>query len=591
MIYIHVGLIHDNPYQTRSNYDAIDELAADIRLHQPARPQTLGLQQVPAARVVFRTSAETRILGESDIAKFVNSNGRFIPHDTMTVELEFGHRRLRAFRHLVESGHSEYTYMPLHIIVLTDEQMLDGVWSENQARRDISDVERAELIRKKLDAGHTQQEIADAWGLSRSQVSWLLGLLSLPEEIKQANKNGSLPARTAYALRDVIKLAEITDKWQRPSDLPYMAEPPKPAKMLEEIMSNPAAFTSDAVRAYTSAAVQYASYPLPEIVAKFNTDAENVRQPTCSGCTKRINNNCFDGKCLRAKKLAWQAHALAVASNETGIQISDDAAHFPGDYESIHAIKTAYLAGNYDGLVIGWLGIGTGGYRPYHEQSGTGYLWNDEQSYENNGRNGIVIGSTNIQQVIQKITPQLPSILNEWKTLARTYAEECRQSAIQQLVDHIYMPMTDEVMEVICALIGKPGREWSDEYDERITQLVWWLCANGRGIPAIGSNPYDNMRVIKKMDDVLNQLGIRPAHHVEQDIILAVVAWYHMRDMYYSVESREVIYNELKRLAAAYTKNNEYADELHRALRDAEDVIADDARKLAAWKQEEQEEA
>src|SRR5690606_36468145 len=83
------------------------------------------------------------------------------------VELEFGHRRARAFQHLHESGAAGYedAVMPVHIRALTDEQMLDGVWSENRARRDLSAVEEAELLRAKLvNTGGSQRTVADAWG-------------------------------------------------------------------------------------------------------------------------------------------------------------------------------------------------------------------------------------------------------------------------------------------------------------------------------------------------------------------------------------------------------------------------------------------
>ncbi|RME10694.1 MAG: ParB/RepB/Spo0J family partition protein, partial [Bacteroidetes bacterium] len=136
MIYVHIGLIHDNPYQGRQVYGDIAELASDIQRHKAARPHTLGLQQPPTARVVFETAAETRILGEDDLVLFTDASGRFVPHNAMTVELEFGHRRLRAFRHLAETD-SDYAYMPLTILPLADEQMLDGVWSENEARRNL----------------------------------------------------------------------------------------------------------------------------------------------------------------------------------------------------------------------------------------------------------------------------------------------------------------------------------------------------------------------------------------------------------------------------------------------------------------------
>src|SRR4030042_3627952 len=98
--------IKNNPWQTRSREPDpayIEELAQDIKKN--------GLLQVPMGRIIS-----------------VNGAGM--------VQLAFGHNRLRAYLHL------NLPLMPVDVRVLTDEQMADFAWSENEKRRGGPAIER-----------------------------------------------------------------------------------------------------------------------------------------------------------------------------------------------------------------------------------------------------------------------------------------------------------------------------------------------------------------------------------------------------------------------------------------------------------------
>lgn len=167
---ISTDLIDDNPYQVRQYYNDIPGLASDILSWKPVSPETLGLQHIPAGR---------------------DRNGR--------VQLVFGHRRLRAFRFNALT-HPDYCYMPVRIVDFSDAQMLDGVWAENNNRIDSSDIERAELMRMKYEQLGTHAAVAAAWGLDRSTVTNLLGMLDLPDKIKEANQTGRISGRMLDAI-------------------------------------------------------------------------------------------------------------------------------------------------------------------------------------------------------------------------------------------------------------------------------------------------------------------------------------------------------------------------------------------------------
>jgi ParB/RepB/Spo0J family partition protein len=210
LILIPLNQIADNPFQARQEYGDIQSLAADIYRHYPARPDTCGLQQPPTARLVAEDDLELVPTANLDLEDWLRAPGQLQPG--YLVQLEFGHRRLRAFRHLAASDPRFYA-MPVHLRDLDDDAMLNGVWSENRARRDLSAVEEAALLKVKLDRlranGDSQAALAEAWGLARSTIANRLRLLDLPAEIQAANRDGRLSERQCLSLAPIVELRQI----------------------------------------------------------------------------------------------------------------------------------------------------------------------------------------------------------------------------------------------------------------------------------------------------------------------------------------------------------------------------------------------
>lgn len=163
-----VDQIHANPWQPRTAFDgaAVAELAEDIKAR--------GLLQVPIARV--------------------NGNGP---------ELAFGHRRLAAWR-IAFPGEP----FPLEIRELTDRDMSDLAAAENAQRRDLTAIETARAIQRRIvDFKLTQLEAAKPFGLtSQGGVSNLLRLLKLPAPIQDMVQQHKLAERNARALGVVERL-------------------------------------------------------------------------------------------------------------------------------------------------------------------------------------------------------------------------------------------------------------------------------------------------------------------------------------------------------------------------------------------------
>lgn len=159
LTHIPIDAVGDNPYQERAYYTGLPELAADI--------QQNGLLQPPVARRA--------------------ADG--------TVQIAFGHRRLRAAR---LAGMDSF---PVHLRDLTDQQMAEYAWSENDKREDTTAIEKARHIQRAIaDFEWTQAQAAERFGIARSTVANLLRLLSLPENVQSLVEERKLDQRHARAL-------------------------------------------------------------------------------------------------------------------------------------------------------------------------------------------------------------------------------------------------------------------------------------------------------------------------------------------------------------------------------------------------------
>ena len=124
-----------------------------------------------------------------------------------------GERRLRA------SKLAGKKTIPAIIVDFNDQQMMEISLLENIQRKDLTPIEEAsaydQLIRK---LNYTQDELAKRVGKSRTNVTNMLRLLNLPDEIKKMVNEGELsygPARTLLSLDDERKMVEIAERTRK----------------------------------------------------------------------------------------------------------------------------------------------------------------------------------------------------------------------------------------------------------------------------------------------------------------------------------------------------------------------------------------
>ncbi|MDE2874731.1 MAG: ParB/RepB/Spo0J family partition protein [Gemmatimonadota bacterium] len=169
-----VRTIAPNPFQPRGRFAAVEleELAASIKVN--------GLLQA----IVVRRSVTGR-----------------------TFELVAGERRLRAVKQL---GWRE---IPAQIRDVDDETLLVLALVENLQRQDLGPLEEAKGYAALRDTfGHSQQQIADAVGKSRSTVANMLRLLALPPSVRRLVEEGELSmghGRAILAIDDPLKSADL----------------------------------------------------------------------------------------------------------------------------------------------------------------------------------------------------------------------------------------------------------------------------------------------------------------------------------------------------------------------------------------------
>ncbi len=166
--------LRPNPYQPRKVFDEekLQELAQSIKEHGVFQP------------IIVKKSS---IKGYEIIA---------------------GERRVKACKM------AEIDKIPAIVRDFSDQQMMEIALLENLQRENLNSIEEAMAYRSLIDAMKiTQEELANRLGKSRSYITNMLGLLNLPEEVKDMiidNKISMSHARVLSKMEnkeDILALA------------------------------------------------------------------------------------------------------------------------------------------------------------------------------------------------------------------------------------------------------------------------------------------------------------------------------------------------------------------------------------------------
>jgi ParB family chromosome partitioning protein len=161
IVEINLDELRSNPYQPRKVFDEdkLQELADSIREHGVFQP------------IIVKKSA---VKGYEIIA---------------------GERRVKA------SKMAGLSSIPAIVRDFSDEEMMEIALLENLQREDLNAIEEANAYKALLDSlSITQEELAVKLGKSRSHITNMLGLIDLPEEVKDLIVDGKISQSHARVL-------------------------------------------------------------------------------------------------------------------------------------------------------------------------------------------------------------------------------------------------------------------------------------------------------------------------------------------------------------------------------------------------------
>ena len=126
------------------------------------------------------------------------------PKSDGNYEIIAGERRWRAAKLI------QLPSVPVVIKEIADKEVMEMSIVENVQRKDLKPLEEAQAYRRLLgEFGYTQDDLARTVGKSRSHITNLLRLLSLPEEVKNLLNSGQLSMGHARALLGCPEPASI----------------------------------------------------------------------------------------------------------------------------------------------------------------------------------------------------------------------------------------------------------------------------------------------------------------------------------------------------------------------------------------------
>lgn len=199
----------------------LSALMADIEPSASSEPEALaGRSQpdrmIPIERLSPNAKQPRRHFDQGqldELASSIRAKGvlqplivRPDPSDENRFQIVAGERRWRA------AQMAQLHEVPVIVRNFDDTEVLEVAIIENIQRADLNALEEAQGYRQLMDSfGHTQDQLAQAMGKSRSHLANVMRLLQLPDDVQSMLRDGVLSAGHARALitaADPVALAK-----------------------------------------------------------------------------------------------------------------------------------------------------------------------------------------------------------------------------------------------------------------------------------------------------------------------------------------------------------------------------------------------
>lgn len=183
----------------------LSALMADVTPDQPAGEPRRAEVQIAIERIAPNPDQPRRTFVAESLEELAASIRRkgiiqpmiLRPHPTKDghYQIVAGERRWRA------AQMAQLHEVPALIREFDDTEVLEVAIVENIQRADLNPVDEAAGYRQLMDRfGHTQEQMAEALGKSRSHIANILRLLTLPEDVRLLLAEGRLSSGHARAL-------------------------------------------------------------------------------------------------------------------------------------------------------------------------------------------------------------------------------------------------------------------------------------------------------------------------------------------------------------------------------------------------------
>lgn len=194
------------PAKPRGLGRGLSALMADVQV-EPTAPTAAGRPDnvVPIDKISPNADQPRRHFDESaleELAASIREKGviqplivREHPKESRTYQIVAGERRWRA------AQRAQLHELPVLIRDFDDTEVLEIAIIENIQRADLNPIDEAAGYRQLMDKfGHTQEQLSQALGKSRSHIANLMRLLNLPDVVQTWLEQGKLTAGHARAL-------------------------------------------------------------------------------------------------------------------------------------------------------------------------------------------------------------------------------------------------------------------------------------------------------------------------------------------------------------------------------------------------------
>ncbi|QGR03872.1 ParB/RepB/Spo0J family partition protein [Ehrlichia ruminantium] len=183
---------------TNNNVNSNNYITIPINLLNPSTSQPRKIFNKESLKELAESIAKHGIIQPIVVRKN--------PHKT-SYEIIAGERRWRA------SILAKLKSVPVIVKEVTDSQCFELSIIENIQRQDLTPIEEAEAYKKLIDTfSYTHEDLASILGKSRSYITNMIRILSLPQSVKSMVNDKTISFGHARALVNIENVEEIIQK-------------------------------------------------------------------------------------------------------------------------------------------------------------------------------------------------------------------------------------------------------------------------------------------------------------------------------------------------------------------------------------------